>query len=164
MWKKMKPYLMLVFSVSVASLLLLTCCKTDTNKESIIFNSSWESLEQYQCPEWFRDAKFGLWSHWDGYVVTEAGDWYARNMYIQGSSQYKYHLENYGHPSQFGYKDVIELWKADKFHPDSLVALFKEAGAKYIVSLAVHHDNFDLWDSKYQKRNSVNNGPHINIV
>ena len=160
----MRTYKILVFCVSVASILLLSCRKTDTKREPVVFNSSWESLEQYKCPEWFRDAKFGIQSQWSGYVVPETGDWYARNMYIQGSRQYKYHLENYGHPSQFGYKDVIELWKADKFHPDSLVALFKEAGAKYIVSLAAHHDNFDLWDSKYQKWNSVNYGPHKNIV
>ena len=160
----MRTYKILVFCASVASIVLLSCCNTETKKEPVVFNSSWESLEQYKCPEWFRDAKFGLWSHWTGYVVPETGDGYAGSMYIQGSRQYKYHLENYGHPSKFGYKDVIELWKADKFHPDSLVALFKEAGAKYIVSLAAHHDNFDLWDSKYQKWNSVNYGPHKNIV
>jgi alpha-L-fucosidase len=135
-----------------------------SNKKGNMFQSTWESLEQYRCPEWFRDAKFGIWSHWNGYVVPGIGDWYARDMYIQGSKQYKYHLKKYGHPSKFGYKDIIELWKIDKFNPDNLVALYKEAGAKYIVSLAVHHDNFDLWDSKYQKWNSVNYGPHKNIV
>jgi alpha-L-fucosidase len=160
----MRPFKKLFFCTSIASILLTYGCKTNIAKEPEVFNSSWQSLERYQCPEWFRDAKFGIWSHWNGYVVPEQGDWYARDMYIQGSAQYEYHVKNYGHPSKFGYKDVIEMWKADKFNADSLVALYKEAGAKYIVSLAVHHDNFDLWDSKYQKWNSVNNGPHKNIV
>jgi alpha-L-fucosidase len=128
------------------------------------FDSTWSSLEKYDCPDWFRDAKFGLWSHWNGYVVPGQGDWYAREMYREGSDAYKYHLKTYGHPSKVGYKDVIELWHADKFNPDSLVTLFKEAGAKYIISLAVHHDNFDLWNSTFHKWNSVNNGPHKNIV
>ena len=85
----MRTYRILVFCASVASILLLSCRKTDTKREPVVFNSSWESLEQYKCPEWFRDAKFGLWSHWNGYVVPETGDWYARNMYIQGRRQYK---------------------------------------------------------------------------
>ena len=160
----MRPFKKLFFCTSIASILLTYGCKTNIAKEPEVFNSSWQSLERYQCPEWFRDAKFGIWSHWNGYVVPEQGDWYARDMYIQGSAQYNYHLKHYGHPSKFGYKDIIELWKADKFNPDSLVALYKEAGAKYIVSLAVHHDNFDLWDSKYHKWNSVSYGPHKNIV
>ena len=160
----MKPFSKLLLSTAAALMIFISCCKTSIAQQTVVFNSSWESLEQYKCPEWFRDAKFGIWSHWTGYVVPEMGDWYARGMYEEGSYQYKFHVANYGHPSKFGYKDVIELWKADKFNPDSLVALYKEAGAKYIVSLAVHHDNFDLWDSKYQKWNSVSYGPRKNIV
>jgi alpha-L-fucosidase len=137
-------------------------CTQQTNKKT--FDSSWESLEQYRCPDWFRDAKFGIWTCWNPYTVPAQGDWYARNMYIEGSRHYKYHVEHYGHPSKVGYKDIIEMWKGEKFDPESMVALFKEAGAKYIVAMAAHHDNFDLWDSKHHEWNSVNHGPHYNII
>lgn len=130
-----------------------------------IFEPTWESFEQnYQCPEWFRDVKFGIWAHWSAQCVPEAGDWYARQMYIQGWSQYNYHVANYGHPSEFGFMELDNLWKADKWNPDSLMALYKDAGAKYFVTLANHHDNFDNYDSKYHKWNSVNVGPKKDIV
>lgn len=145
-------------------LLALLLSMSALNAQSKKFDSSWKSLEQYRCPDWFRDAKFGIWTCWNAYTVPAAGDWYARNMYIEGSRQYKYHLEHYGHPSKVGYKDIIEMWKGENFHPDSLVALFKEAGAKYIVAMAMHHDNFDLWNSKYHEWNSVNHGPHKDII
>ncbi len=95
-----------------------------------------------------------------------AGDWYARNMYIQAGdgSQYRHHLDNYGHPSAKGWKDIIPLWKAEKWDPDRLMALYKQAGAKYFVSMGVHHDNFDLWNSKYHQWNAVNTGPHRDVV
>ncbi len=128
------------------------------------FSASVNSLQAYKTPEWFRDAKFGIWAHWGPQAVPRAGDWYARNMYIQLSDQYKHHLEHYGHPSKFGYKDIIPLWKAEKFDPDGLMKLYAKAGAKYFVSMGVHHDNFDLWDSKYHRWNSVNMGPHRDIV
>ena len=134
------------------------------NAQKKPFDSSWKSLEHYRCPDWFRDAKFGIWTCWNPYTVPAAGDWYARNMYIEGSRQYKYHLEHYGHPSKVGYKDIVEMWKGEKFDPDNLVGLFKEAGAKYIVAMAMHHDNFDLWDSKHHEWNSVNHGPHQDII
>ena len=129
-----------------------------------LFNSSWASLDNYKCPDWFRDAKFGIWTCWNAYTVPAAGDWYARHMYVEGHRQYKHHVENYGHPSEFGYKDIIPLWKGENFQPDSLVALFQEAGAKYIVAPAMHHDNFDLWDSRHHEWNSVNYGPKQNII
>lgn len=110
----------------------------------------WESLKAYQCPEWFRDAKFGIWAHWDPQCVPEQGDWYARNMYVQGSPQYDYHVSHYGHASQFGYKDICHLWKAERWDPDALISLYKRAGADYFVALATHHDNYDCWDSRYQ--------------
>jgi alpha-L-fucosidase len=128
------------------------------------FEPTWESLEQYQCPDWFRDAKLGIFICWNPYTVPAQGDWYARHMYMEGHRQYKYHLEHYGHPSEFGYKDIIKLWKGEKFDPDELVVLFKRAGAKYIVPMAMHHDNYDLWDSKYQRWNSVNVGPKKDII
>lgn len=130
------------------------------------FKPTDESLQQYQCPEWFRDAKFGIWSHW-GPVAAPGGfggNWYARQMYVQGSRENVHHVATYGHPSKFGYKDVIELWKAEKFDPDRLMDLYVKAGAKYFVSMGAHHDNFDLWNSKHQEWNAVNHGPRKDIV
>ncbi|MFS2217597.1 alpha-L-fucosidase [Telluria sp. Tellsp104] len=128
------------------------------------FRADAESLKTYRTPEWFRDAKFGIWSHWGPQAVPRAGDWYARYMYIYGTDQYKHHLAHYGHPSKSGYKDIIDLWKAEKFDPDALMALYKKAGARYFVSMGVHHDNFDLWDSRYHEWNAVKKGPHRDIV
>ncbi len=128
------------------------------------FEPKWESLKQYEIPEWFRDAKFGIWAHWGPQCQPEAGDWYARHMYSQGHWQYKYHLEHYGHPSEFGFKDVINEWKAEKWNPEKLVSLYKRAGAKYFFAMGNHHDNFDLWDSKYQEWNSVAIGPQKDIL
>ena len=128
------------------------------------FDSSWKSLENYRCPDWFRDAKFGIWTCWNAYTVPAQGDWYARNMYIEGSDHYKFHVENYGHPSEIGYKDIVQKWKGENFNPEELVALFKEAGARYVVAMAAHHDNVDNWDSKYHEWNTVNYGPKQNII
>lgn len=129
-----------------------------------LFKASDQSLSDYKYPAWFRDAKFGIWAHWGPQAVPRAGDWYARGMYQEGSHQYNIHLKKYGHPSKFGYKDIIPLWKAEKFNPEELIRFYKKIGAKYFVSMAVHHDNFFLWDSKLHKWNSVNMGPHRDIV
>jgi alpha-L-fucosidase len=123
-----------------------------------------ESLQAYQVPDWFRDAKFGIWSHWGPQSAIEDGDWYARKMYIQGTDQYLYHCETYGHPSKVGYKDLVNDWKAAKWDPDHLMSLYKKAGAKYFFSMGVHHDNFDLWNSKYTRWNAVNMGPKKDVV
>ncbi|HEX2854826.1 MAG TPA: alpha-L-fucosidase [Opitutaceae bacterium] len=128
------------------------------------FQPTWESLRQYRCPEWFKDAKFGIWSHWGPQCVPEQGDWYARNLYREGSPHYKHHVATYGHPSEFGYKDIVKLWKAEKFDPDALMAKYVKAGAKYFVSMGVHHDNFDLWNSRHTTWNAVKMGPHRDIV
>jgi alpha-L-fucosidase len=133
-------------------------------KSTGAFHPTRESLSAYEVPRWFRDAKFGIWAHWGPQSAIEDGDWYARNMYIQGQPQYQYHLEHYGHPSKFGYKDTIRDWKAAKWDPEHLMSLYRKAGAKYFVSMGVHHDNFDLWNSKYQRWNSVNMGPKKDIV
>jgi alpha-L-fucosidase len=129
------------------------------------FNGTAESLKDYRVPEWFRDAKFGMWAHWGPQSAAEFGDWYARNIYIQDSPQYKYHVETYGHPSKFGHKDICRLWKGDQFDADHLIQLYKKAGAKYFMTMGVHHDNFDLWNSKHQLRwNSVATGPKKDVV
>jgi alpha-L-fucosidase len=129
------------------------------------FNGTRESLNSYRVPDWFGEAKFGIWNHWGPQSAAEYGDWYARRMYIEGEPQYKHHLEHYGHPSKTGFADVIKSWKADKFDPDYLVGLYKKAGAKYYFAMGVHHDNFDLWNSKYQPRwNAAASGPKKDIV
>jgi alpha-L-fucosidase len=128
------------------------------------FEGTRESLSRYQVPEWFRDAKFGIWAHWGPQSGIEYGDWYARNMYIQGQDQYKYHVAHYGHPSRVGYKDLIPAWHGSEFDPDHLLGLYKKAGAKYFVSMGVHHDNFDLWKSRHHRWNAVEMGPKKDIV
>ncbi|MCU7547975.1 alpha-L-fucosidase [Chitinophagaceae bacterium LB-8] len=128
------------------------------------FEGTRASLRSYQIPDWFRDAKFGIWAHWGPQSAVEAGDWYARNMYIQGNKQYEHHVKTYGHPSKFGFKDTIPAWKAEKFDADYLLGLYKKAGAKYFMTMGVHHDNFDLWNSKHNRWNSVNMGPKKDIV
>ena len=119
------------------------------------FQPTWESLQQYQSPEWFRDAKFGIWAHWGPQCEPEHGDWYARG-HVSGKAAHSTSStsSNYGHPSKFGFKDVIHQWKAENWDPEKLVALYKRAGAQYFFALANHHDNFDLYDSKYQPWNS----------
>ncbi len=128
------------------------------------FHADWDSLKQYRCPEWFRDAKLGFWAVWGPECVPQQGDWYARNMYIEGHPQYEHHLKTYGHPSRFGYKDIIPLWTAEQWDPDRLMALYKSAGAKYFCVIAQHHDNFDCWNSKFHRWNAVNMGPKKDIT
>lgn len=129
------------------------------------FKPDWNSLTNYQsAPEWYRDAKFGIWAHWGPQCQPEHGDWYARSMYEEGSGNYKSHLVEYGHPSTNGFKDVIHVWKAEHFDPDTLVKFYKDNGAKIFMALANHHDNFDLFNSKYQPWNSVAIGPHKDLI
>jgi alpha-L-fucosidase len=129
------------------------------------FRGTRASLKAFTIPDWFADAKFGIWSHWGPQSAIGDGDWYARTMYIQGSDQNLYHVKRFGPPSKFGYKDCIPLFTADRWDPDALMDLYVKAGAKYFFSMGVHHDNFDLWNSKYQPRwNAVAAGPHKDVV
>lgn len=128
------------------------------------YQPQWESLKKHKTPEWFRNAKFGIWAHWGPQCVEGSGDWMAREMYMEGSYAYKYHKEHYGHPSEFGFKDILPLFKAEKWDPDKLVERYKRLGAQYFFVLGNHHDNFDLWDSKYQEWNSVNIGPKKDLI
>jgi alpha-L-fucosidase len=129
------------------------------------FVADWKDLsENYRTPDWWREAKFGAWSHWDPQSVPEQGDWYARKMYQENTSVYKFHVKTYGHPSRYGYKDVANNWVVDKWDPDALMNLYVEMGARYFMAMGVHHDNFDCWNSTYQPWNSVNMGPKKDIV
>lgn len=140
---------------------------TDTSKEPIAegtYEPNMTSLSDYECPEWFRDAKFGIWAHWGPQCQPEGGDWYAREMYIEGNWKNQFQLDVAGHPSEFGFKDWINEWKAEEWDPDSLVHFYKDAGARYFFTLANHHDNLDLYDSSYQEWNTLAVGPKKDIV
>jgi len=149
--------------ILLGSLHFLSTAQTAQNDQGP-FQPNEASFHQYKYPEWFRDAKFGFWAHWGPQAVPRQGDWYARQMYEEGSDDYKYHVAHYGHPSKFGYKDIIPLWKAERWDPEKLMALYKKAGAKYFVSMGTHHDDFFLWNSKIHKWNAVNYGPHKDVV
>jgi alpha-L-fucosidase len=128
------------------------------------FKPTWDSLLEYETPEWYQDAKFGIWAHWSPQCVPEAGDWYARNMYIEGQGQYKFQLEHYGPPSRFGYKELCAQWTLLNWEPDELIARYKNAGAKIFIALANHHDGFDAWDSKYHPWNAATIGPRRDVI
>jgi len=128
------------------------------------YKPTWNSLLQYDTPEWYRDAKFGIWAHWSPQCVPEDGDWYARNMYMQGSAQNKFQVEHYGTPSRFGYKDLCPQWTLLNWDPDALIERYQKAGAKFFFALANHHDGFDTWDSQHQPWNAGRIGPHRDVV
>ncbi len=129
------------------------------------YPADWKGLSRlYTVPEWWRDAKFGAWAHWDPQSMPEQGDWYSRGMYQEGHPQYRYHTNHFGHPSEYGYKDIAHNWAIDRWNPNDLMDLYVEMGARYFMAMGVHHDNFDCWDSKYQPWNSVRVGPKVDVV
>jgi len=129
------------------------------------YSADWKALGRtYTAPEWWRDAKFGAWSHWDPQSMPEQGDWYARGMYMEGNPQYEFHLKHFGHPSEYGYKDICHNWVIDRWNPDGLMDLYVEMGVRYFMAMGCHHDNFDCFDSRYQPWNSVHVGPKTDIV
>ena len=138
--------------------------KADVTVQTGTYGNDWESLSAWECPEWFKDAKFGIWAHWGPQCQAEDGDWYARFMYYEGSGQYNYHVSHFGNPKNFGLKDLCNAWKADQWNPQELVSLYKSVGARYFMALGNHHDNFDNWDSPYQEWNSVNVGPKKDLI
>jgi alpha-L-fucosidase len=127
------------------------------------FQPNWESLQAYRVPEWFPDAKFGIWAHWGPQAAGENGDWYARRIYQDGPGQ-QHHIRKFGHPCDAGYMEVINAFKAEKWDPDALMALYKKAGARYFVAMGSHHDGVDCWDSKHQPWNTANVGPKKDLV
>jgi alpha-L-fucosidase len=130
-----------------------------------IYQADWKSLGQtYSTPQWWRDAKFGAWAHWDPQSMPEQGDWYALRMYQKGSADYNYHLSHFGDPSEYGYKDICKNWIIDQWDPNALMDLYVQMGAKYFMAMGSHHDNFDNWDSSYQPWNSVRIGVKKDIV
>ncbi|MEO5640687.1 MAG: alpha-L-fucosidase [Sphingomicrobium sp.] len=126
---------------------------------------NWSSLKRhYRTPDWFRDAKFGIWSHWGPQSVPEQGDWYGRFLYMQGHPMADFHRRHFGHPSEVGMMEVQRRWTASAWQPDALMARYKAAGARYFVSLACHHDNLDTYDSRHHRWNSLRVGPRRDVV
>ncbi|MBQ8241884.1 MAG: alpha-L-fucosidase, partial [Bacteroidaceae bacterium] len=130
------------------------------------FQPNWESIEKNYpgTPQWLRDAKVGFWVHFGPQSYGESGDWYARNLYKPGHIAYKNHLERYGHPSKVGYKEVLKDWNPSQLNPEKLTELYHKAGARFLMIQGVHHDNYDLWNSRYQPWNSVNIGPKRDLL
>jgi alpha-L-fucosidase len=129
------------------------------------YQPSWESLKQYEVPDWYQDAKFGIFIHWGVYSVPAfESEWYPRNMYMEGTESFKHHVESYGPQSQFGYKDFIPLFKAEKFDPDAWAELFRKAGAKYVIPVAEHHDGFPMYDSSLTDWSAAKMGPKRDVV
>ena len=129
------------------------------------YRDTWESLSHYEVPEWYRGAKFGIFIHWGVYSVPAFGsEWYPRNMYIQDSPEYKHHLETYGPHSEFGYKDFIPMFRAEKFDPEQWADLFEQAGARYVVPVAEHHDGFQMYRSEISHWNSYEMGPGRDVL
>jgi len=168
--KKITPFVLVVL------VLMLSCTGqksytpdiesfVSSNGTDIIQPDSASIAENYSIPEWFKDAKFGIFIHWGVYSVPAFGnEWYPRQMYLEGSKVNQYHIATYGPLTEFGYKDFIPMFKAEKFNADEWLSLFKEAGAKYVVPVAEHHDGFSLYNSARNKWNSVDMGPGKDIV
>jgi len=143
----------------------LLCLITASINAQDRYQATWESLKKYQTPDWFRDAKFGIFIHWGVYSVPAfASEWYPRQMYQQGTDEFKHHVATYGPHTKFGYKDFIPMFKAEKFDPVKWVDLFKKAGAKYVVPVAEHHDGFQMYKSALSKWNAVEMGPKRDVV
>jgi alpha-L-fucosidase len=129
------------------------------------FRPEWASLQKFQVPEWFRDAKFGIFIHWGVYSVPAfANEWYSRNMYVPGNAAYEHHLKTYGPQSKFGYKDFIPQFRAERFDPAAWMRLFGEAGAKYVIPVAEHCDGFAMYASDFTKWDAADMGPKRDVT
>jgi alpha-L-fucosidase len=129
------------------------------------FEATWESLKNYSVPEWYQDAKFGIFIHWGVYSVPAyANEWYPRNMYLQSSPEYEHHIHTWGPHNQFGYKDFIPMFHAERFDPAGWAALFKKAGAKYVMPVAEHHDGFAMYDCSFSQWTAAKMGPKRDVL
>jgi alpha-L-fucosidase len=134
-------------------------------EKPVPFEPSWDSLSKYQVPEWYKDAKFGIFIHWGVYSVPAFGnEWYPRTMYKKGQPEFKHHVDTFGPQSRFGYKDFIPQFRAEKFDPADWADLFSRAGAKYVVPVAEHHDGFAMYDSALTEWNAAKMGPKRDII
>jgi alpha-L-fucosidase len=147
----------LMFLISLVSLPLLAWGQK--------YEPTWKSLEQYECPAWYQDAKFGIFIHWGVYSVPGySNEWYPRNMYMKDGSVYKHHRETYGTQEKFGYKDFIPMFRAEKFNADTWAEIFRKSGARYVVPVAEHHDGFAMYDTRMSEWNAANMGPKRDII
>lgn len=159
-----------LFIVGLFLLAWLGCADTrQTGSRAESYEPTWESLGKYPVPEWFKDAKFGIYTHWGAYAVPAFGhEWYPRRMYIDGDHSrgnfLKYHQEHFGHQDEFGYKDFIPMFTGEKFDAEEWAELFKKAGAQFAGPVAEHHDGFAMWDTKYSEWNAVKMGPKRDVV
>lgn len=129
------------------------------------FSDDWHSLSAYNVPEWYRSAKFGIFIHWGVFSVPAfSNEWYSRNMYEKDRPEYIHHMKTYGSPAQFGYKDFIPMFKAERFDPKEWAELFKDSGAKYVVPVAEHHDGFQMYKSDISHWNSYEKGPCRDVL
>jgi alpha-L-fucosidase len=136
-----------------------------TQHEKITFEPTWESLKQFRIPAWYEDVKFGIFIHWGLYSVPAFdNEWYSRNMYLEGDIAYEHHRQTYGEQSKFGYKDFIPMLTAEHFNADEWAALFQQAGARYVIPVAEHHDGFMMYDSKLSRWTAKNMGPKRDII
>jgi len=137
----------------------------DATVESGPFAPSWDSLQEYEIPEWYLDAKFGIFIHWGVYCVPAFGnEWYPRQMYQRGTPHYEHHLDTYGPHTEFGYKDFIPMLTAEKFDAGEWAELFADAGAKFIVPVAEHHDGFAMYDCSFSDWTATKMGPKRDII
>ena len=129
------------------------------------YKDNWESLSGHKTPDWYYKGKLGIFIHWGIYSVPAAfNEWYPRGMYIEGTDEYKYHIEHFGNHKDFGYKDFIPDFKAEKFSADEWIKLFKEAGAAFVTPVAEHHDGFAMYDTEFNRWNSKAMGPCRDVV
>lgn len=129
------------------------------------YKDNWDSLNEYQIPAWYKDLKFGIFIHWGVYSVPAFGsEWYSRNMYIQGSPEYEHHIKTYGKHKDFGYKDFIPMFTAEKFNAKEWADIFKKAGARYVIPVAEHHDGFQMYKSDLSEWNAYNMGPKRDVL
>jgi len=157
----------IIKKILICLAVMIVCCCTGmpANAQQKRFQPTWESLQNYKIPDWFRDAKFGIFIHWGVYSVPAFGsEWYPRQMYLKGSKEFKHHVETYGPQNKFGYKDFIPMFKAEKFNPEQWVTLFKKAGAKYVVPVAEHHDGFAMYKTALSKWNAFEMGPKRDVI
>jgi len=172
-----------MFRFTAYSSFLIACCTTITVHAQKYYEATWKSLQNYQVPEWYQDAKFGIWTHWGLYSVPgfrgdHAAEWYPRWMYLKeyengkpfnsydqrGAAIMEHHRKTYGDPAEFGFHDFAPLWKAEKWDPDAWAQLGIDSGAKFFTITGMHHDGFALYDSAFTEWDSVEKGPKRDLV
>jgi alpha-L-fucosidase len=153
------------YSANVARQVAKVRAANDHSHRSRAYRANWDSLAAYRTPEWFRDAKFGIFIHWGVYSVPAFGnEWYSRNMYVPGNAAFKHHVATYGPQDKFGYKDFIPMFRAENFDPNAWIDLFSRAGARYVVPVAEHSDGFAMYDSQMTGWNAAHMGPKRDVV